>query len=174
MSGLLHRRPPAGPERCVDLLAACHQRIRAHLGVAGALAVAGGDASREAVANSAMAVERYFRLALPLHAADEDRSIAPRLRGRDRALDETLDVMTRDHESHTEDVGVLVGLAGRIALQPIALEAVRGQLGDLLARLAPTLEEHLALEEEILFPALRVLPADEDARVLAEMRARRG
>src|SRR5947209_5155592 len=59
------------------LLLACHERIRHFLALAGQLCESAAPAAE--VAAAAAAVHRYFTVALPLHALDEDESLAPRL-----------------------------------------------------------------------------------------------
>ena len=62
---------PAAPGDAVDLLLECHQRIRAFLDLADRLGPPGPDPA-QAVADAAARVHRYFTLALPLHARDEE------------------------------------------------------------------------------------------------------
>src|SRR5512143_2894636 len=90
---------PAAPADAVELLLECHQRIRSFLGLAGRLAEAREEGA-EAVAEAAFRVHGYFTLALPLHARDEEDSIAPRLSGREPALDAELGTMVREHQEH--------------------------------------------------------------------------
>src|SRR5574341_1715069 len=90
---------PGARSDAVDLLLECHQRIRSFLGLALRLGEAWAAEPAE-VADAAARVHRYFALALPLHAQDEDQSIAPRLRGRDRAVDHELEIVAREHREH--------------------------------------------------------------------------
>jgi len=162
-----------GSAGAVDLLLECHARIRHFISVARRLAAARGLPEAE-VAEAAAGVRRYLAEALPLHAADEEESMAPRLRGRDPALDGALSVMRREHQSHGMRIEPVVALCAELAAAP-------GRLPDLAPRLAEAAEQlerhfapHLALEEETLFPALkRVLDPAGEARMVAEMRARR-
>src|SRR5512140_1897216 len=62
----------------VDMLLACHQRIRNFTGIALRLAEVEGAGAPE-IANAAEAVHRYYAIALPLHEADENESVYPRL-----------------------------------------------------------------------------------------------
>src|SRR5512135_2411098 len=62
-----------------EMLLACHQRIRHFSGVAVKLAHAHGVAENEIV-QAAAGLHRYFTVALPLHEADENLSLHPRLR----------------------------------------------------------------------------------------------
>jgi len=59
---------------------ACHGRIRHHLALAHRiLETSPSGTSAHHVADAASDVARYFTIALPLHAADEDLSMRPRL-----------------------------------------------------------------------------------------------
>jgi hypothetical protein len=125
-------------EDAVDLLLACHARIRHFL----ALALRAGD-DAEAIA----AVRRYFTEALPLHIADEDELLAPRVHVGD---------MSDEHRAHA-------ALVARLAAGEMAAAV----------ELAPLLLAHLDAEERDVFPLVRALPASERAEILAGMRARR-
>src|SRR6516164_5551174 len=70
----------------VDLLSECHDRIRAFTGLAGRLASSGSVSDNE-IRDAAGQLVRYFSESLPLHVADEEESILPRLRGRSTPLD---------------------------------------------------------------------------------------
>lgn len=164
------RPPPAG---AVELLLECHERIRHFTSVARRLA-AGRDLPEPQVAEAAAAVRRYFAEALPLHAADEEESMVPRLRGRDPALDGALSVMRREHQAHAMRIEPVVALCAELAAVPAKLAELAPRLAEAADLLERHFAPHLALEEETLFPALkRVLDAGGDARMVAEMRARR-
>ncbi|MEZ0228392.1 MAG: hemerythrin domain-containing protein, partial [Planctomycetota bacterium] len=96
------------PESVADRLLACHERIRrfSALGVTIAGSVA---APASEVAAAAESVHRYFTVALPLHVADEDASIAPRLLAReaDGPVAEALATMSREHVAIEELIGEL-------------------------------------------------------------------
>ena len=93
--------PAGGDETLVEVLMACHARIRRFTALAITLA-APATASRPAaeIADGADAVRRYLAVALPLHIADEDASITPRLLAHDPALGPALDRMHAEHEAH--------------------------------------------------------------------------
>src|SRR5271165_7385628 len=79
---MLNQIPPRPtkqpPEDAVDLLMGCHQRIRHFTAVAVKLAHAQG-ASEDEVREAAAAVYRYYSVSLPLHEADEEDTVRPRL-----------------------------------------------------------------------------------------------
>jgi hypothetical protein len=139
-------------EDVVDLLLACHDRIRSFLAMARRIATAGGDA-REAAGQ----VRRYFAEAYPLHVADEEELLAIPQRVRD------------DHASHAAEVDRLVAICAAIE----AGAAVPAELAPLAEHLERELTEHLALEERDVFPAVRALPDAERAPIRDAIRARR-
>ena len=163
----------AAPGDAVDLLLECHVRHPALPG-AGAAPGRGEGESPEALADAAGQVHRYFTLALPLHAQDEEESIAPRLKGRDAALDAELDAMAREHREHQRPLGTLVAACAEVAGDPGRLAEVAGVLLRATAELEVHFAEHLAREEEVILPAVRrLLDAATDAGVVSEMRGRR-
>jgi iron-sulfur cluster repair protein YtfE (RIC family) len=157
-----------------EMLLECHDRIRqAMRGARGLAEVAAAD---PAVAPTAAAVHRYFQVALPLHSQDEDNSLAPRLFSAG-IPDDLADAVRAMHAQHTEIDAVLerlLPLWGRLAVEPDALDAVRGDLAADTARLDALWDVHLALEEGFIFPRVGA-ELDEQARaeIAEEMRARR-
>jgi hemerythrin-like domain-containing protein len=119
-------------------------------------------------------VHRYFTLALPLHARDEEESILPRLRGREPALDAELETMAREHRDHERLLATLAAACAELASDP----ARREELGRVAAQAAEELERHfgahLAREETVVFPAVRrLLDRAADAAIVAEIREQR-
>lgn len=167
------RGPRHGPELPVTLLASCHDRIRSHLAIARTLAAAGEGADPTAIALSAAAVERYFRVAFPLHVRDEEESIAPRLRGTSAALDEALDRLAAEHATHAPDLQTLLDVVQAIVVDPSTLSQYRAALETIALRLTIAIGRHLALEERTTFPALAALPHEVGEALVREMRARR-
>jgi hemerythrin-like domain-containing protein len=162
----------AGPD-AVGMLLECHQRIRQFSELAVRLASAGEVAPAE-VRAAAQQLRRYFGEAFPLHVADEELSLRPRLeRIGDRAVQGALAAMSKEHEG------------GRALLEPLLSDWVdlsgdranpwlRTARAAEARRLQQLLDEHLALEESILFPAAaaRLSPHSLEA-IAEEMRARR-
>jgi iron-sulfur cluster repair protein YtfE (RIC family) len=158
----------------VDVLLECHERIRAFTAMAARLASASAPPPRE-VAEAAAKVRRYFADALPLHAADEEESILPRLRGRDPDVDRELAAMHREHGEHEPVLARVVALCAALAEDPSRHAELAPELGDAAEELARHFEAHLAREEQVVFPAIRrTLGEAERARVAEELRARRG
>ncbi|WP_242333584.1 MULTISPECIES: hemerythrin domain-containing protein [unclassified Anaeromyxobacter] len=164
----------AAPGDSVDLLLECHERIRSFLGLARRIAEA-GPAEAAAVPEAAARVRRYFTQALPLHAQDEERSILPRLRGRDPAVDAELDTMTREHAEHEAPLAILVGACEELAREPGRLAALAPVVGAATAELERHFVAHLEREEKVIFPAMRrLLERSVDGEIVREIRARRG
>lgn len=164
---------PGARSDAVDLLLECHQRIRAFLGLALRLGDARAVGPGE-VAEAAARVHRYFALALPLHAQDEDESIAPRLRGRDRAVDDELETMAREHREHQRSLGILVESCAHLSGDPGRHGELAGALHGAADDLARQFPAHLAREEQVIFPAVRrFLDGAADAAVVKEIRQRR-
>ena len=141
----------------IDLLYECHGRIRRFMNLAMTL----GDAPATSAAETSSVagqIRRYFRVALPLHLADEDTLIVPRLRGREARVDEALTTMQADHEVHASFVNRLVAVCTVLEREPRRLPSVATALAERAVMLSQVLEPHLLLEESIIFPALRGLP----------------
>lgn len=157
----------------MDLLVECHQRIRSFAALARKVSEQ-SDYGSDDVVEACLGVVRYFTQALPLHVEDEEQSILPRLVGKQSTVDEALTLMHSQHVSHERPLERLVALCGDMAKR----SANVGELGADLPLLAQTLEhellEHLALEESVIFPAIkRYLSGDEQAEIVRELRARR-
>lgn len=164
------RRPR--PEGLVGLLLECHERIRSF----GAIAEAIGrqrEASPDELREACARCRRYFAEALPLHVADEEESILPRLRGKDTVLDAALGTMQAQHEQHAPVLSQLLDELDRVHGDP-GDEAARARLGELASGLKKDFETHLANEEDVIFPKLAALlsPAEQDT-IIAELRERR-
>jgi hemerythrin-like domain-containing protein len=173
---------PAQPgfDRPLALMSDCHRRIESFLVVFGRVLdrYASRDLDGEA-ANALRTAQRYFREAAPRHTEDEEDSLFPRLRELDRDdLRELLEAADRLERQHDEAQHLHASLDARVDRW---LEA--GRLSDRDARsLASDLQsldrlytEHIAFEDEVLFPAAeRVLGHAALRRIGEEMAARRG
>jgi iron-sulfur cluster repair protein YtfE (RIC family) len=149
----------------VDALLACHRRIRSFLALAARVGQ-GGDPAQQ-VAEACAQIGRYFREAMPLHVADEEESILPRLVGRAGAVDDALAAMQEQHTAHEAHLAELAAA--------VADPGARAGVAAAAAALEQVLAPHLDLEEDIIFPGIRrLLSARELADIAAEMRARRG
>jgi hypothetical protein len=168
----LGQRRPTSDLR--DLLLDCHDRIRSFTAMAQRLARGDPAAAPEEVADAAGQVRRYFAVALPLHARDEEESILPRLRGLDPEVDRELDAMHAEHAGHEPLLARLVALCDALAAEPSRRAELGPALGQVADELAGHFAEHLGREERAVFPALGRLSDGERAQIVAELRARRG
>lgn len=168
----LRTRPSADSDHPADLLLACHGRIRGFMATARAIATR-DDAEDDAVRASARAVLRYFRVALPLHSADEDDTIAPRMKGRGVTVDAALATVASDHRTMESSLATMCALLDAIERDPSSRAANRDALAAIVGELDAFWERHLGLEEAVLVPALRELAGTEIDSIRTEMRSRR-
>lgn len=156
----------------VDLLGECHQRIR-HFVELARQAASREDASDEQVVQACADVERYFSEALPLHIADEEQSIEPRLRGRLPSVDQALDAMAHEHQQHAASLETFLRTTANVRCKPHD-ERARAQLATAAIALELEFEAHLALEESVIFPAIQeLLQPETQAAIIDELRERR-
>lgn len=145
------------PQDLVDQLVECHTRIRRFLGFARRLSTV-PEADPGEAARVAGQIRRYFAVAFPLHVADENDLLLPRLHHLDAELDRALATMQHDHATHHERIERLVATCNAIERDPRQLAALAAELGALARDLTDVIEPHLELEERVIFPALRRLP----------------
>lgn len=163
----------AAPGDAVDLFLECHERIRAFLDLARRMAEP-PVADDAAVADAATRVHRYFAQALPLHAEDEERSLLPRLRGLDPAVDAALAAMAREHAEHERPIAALLAASQALAAEPRRHPELAPSIGAATRELELHFGRHLRREEEVIFPAARrLLDGAERTAIVREMRARR-
>jgi iron-sulfur cluster repair protein YtfE (RIC family) len=159
-----------------ELLLACHQRIRHFSEVAVKLAHAHGVAETEIV-QAAAGLHRYFTVSLPLHEADENLSLHPRLRRAvppEERAGPAADAMLDQHLAIDELVERLVPLWQLLQSAPEKLPEASAEMCALSSRLNDLFQSHLRLEEETIFPAMEkyLSPADQSA-IVREMQERR-
>jgi iron-sulfur cluster repair protein YtfE (RIC family) len=161
-------------EDAVDLLVGCHQRIRHFTGVAVRLAHAQGFAEQEIV-QAAAGVHRYYSVSLPLHEADEEQSLQPRLSAAgDDKVRHALLAMSDQHQAIDDLLERLLPLLVMVQSSPATLHAAGPEMCSITAALDEMFRAHLQLEEEVIFPAIRAaLPADVRDEMLREMQQRR-
>lgn len=164
------RRQP--PEDLVTLFLECHGRIRFFSSIAAELGRR-DDVPPAEVLDACDRCSRYFTEALPLHVADEELSLLPRLRGQREDVDAALDLMHSQHAGHGPLLDEL--LAALKARRTSPGEAgPREQLATVAKALQQEFSHHLELEERVLFPAVpALLGPDQQRAVLGELRARR-
>jgi iron-sulfur cluster repair protein YtfE (RIC family) len=171
---LVNIGPLNEPSDIVDLLTECHERIRKFIGLAVQLAKTEGLADTD-VRDAAARVTRYFSEALPLHVADEEESILPRLRGKTAELDASLSEMHEEHRGHEPQVENLLNVCRTLRESPARLNELRPKLLACTTRLEQEFSSHLNKEENVILPAIRQLSTAEDREaMLRELRGRRG
>jgi iron-sulfur cluster repair protein YtfE (RIC family) len=165
---------PKTADDVVGSLIACHQRIRHFAGVAVKLAHAQG-ATPEEVVQAASGVHRYFTVSLPLHEADEEETVRPRLDAiGDEKLRHALLAMGDQHLAIDELLERLLPLLVMVRNNPQTIHATGSEMCSITKALDEMFRAHLQMEEEAIFPAIRTgLPEDERAGMLREMQARR-
>ncbi len=170
------KSPTAGKtETAADMLLGCHERIRHFTAVSTRLA-GSADATADEIAAAAESVYRYFTVALPLHEADENVSLHPRLReAAPAALAAASEEMVRQHQAIDALIGELLPIWGTLQNHPDKLPQIAPKLAEKSHRLQQLWDVHLELEEETVFPAIAqcLSPAQQEA-IVSEMRARRG
>lgn len=194
---LMQIQPAATPkpeETARQALEGCHARIRHFTEMACRLAHA-HQAEPEQIQRAAAEVHRYFTVALPLHEADENQSLHPRLIAAvdaassrnvpaladtpDTALLRRLagpasDAMVEQHESIDQLVERLVPLCTILRSQPAKLEELSQELHEVSAALSEIFTAHLEMEEKTVFPAMEKFLTEKQLRdIREEMRRRR-
>ena len=162
------------PEDALDLLLGCHQRIRHFTATATNLAHAQA-ATHDEIRVAAAGVHRYYSVSLPLHEADEEDSVRPRLDALDdERVHHALAAMHDQHQGIDELIERLLPLLQMVERNPAALEQAGGEMCTITKGLEEIFSAHLQLEEEVIFPAIRAhLPSGDRTAILAEMQARR-
>jgi len=167
---------PAAPSACAshdpfEKLAACHRHV---LGALAELeralpdltsAEPFSDRLRAAVCDTLVVIQ----VAIPLHSADEEQTLFPRLRELEpfaSAPTTPMDCMERDHVQHRE----LAAALARGCLQRDAAATERAA-----RNLIAEYRDHISKEDGVLFPMARSLITDADtlAEMAGEMHARR-
>lgn len=169
------RTPNANPiertETPLDLLLGCHQRIRHFTAMARRMAENPG-APLDQVSEAAEAVYRYFHVALPLHEADENISLDPRLHAAGQVAHAS-EEMVRQHTDINVVLRQLLPLWDALCREPEKLPGFVPRLLQLITEFEQLWDVHLRLEEETVFPAIKRLPPEQVAAILAEMKERR-
>jgi hypothetical protein len=164
---------PAAELDVASFFATCHTRIRDFTDIAARL----GDVpnlSAEKIPQAARSLHWFFSVALPLHAEDEDRSVAPRLlaRGISQEVEDALVLQATQHPVIDEiSEGIAQSLRG--VTDAVTLAPVAARVAALADGLNALWGVHLELEERIIFPAIQCLPRGDVEAILAECHARR-
>ena len=164
-----------GEEHALELLYACHDRVRHFSALAARLAahVAALAFAADIDADARLAatnILRYFEQALPHHHADEEEDVFPALRALDDAqLQQHLDALEAEHallDASWRDVQPWLKQLEQ-GFRPVRMPAA-------LTYLTTTYPAHAAREEREVFPAIARLSPITINTIAARMRARRG
>ena len=172
-------QPGSSYESPFELLAACHDRLRASLGLLDRLAqhlqAQGADA---AAAQAAQDLLRYFDVAAPLHHQDEELHVFPALerQGEPQVL-VLCKTLRQQHEEMREQWlqlrQQLLGLQAAQALPPTNPDWAGFDAA--AQRFIELQQAHLESEDGLIFPAAsRALAPQQQAEIGREMAARRG
>lgn len=165
-------RPRSGPGGLVELLLDCHARIRTFVDLAERIAVTPSIPKID-IREGAHAVRRYFSEALPMHIADEEHTILPRLVGLNATLDAALERMRREHEAHSPHVSTLIAICRELEAEPARHRELRAPLISTTTLIRCDFASHLDTEETLIFPAITRWLTDQQHTMLAELRGRR-
>jgi iron-sulfur cluster repair protein YtfE (RIC family) len=129
------------------------------------------------IAEAADAIFRYFSQALPLHEADENETLSPRLHAAQAfggLVREAAETMVEQHKAIDELAAELLSLCASLSRQPERLALVARRLDHVNEALGQIFDSHLRLEETVIFPAIAALltPA-QIAAMSHEMQQRR-
>jgi hemerythrin-like domain-containing protein len=168
-----------GFDEPLGLLSDCHRRIEHFLNV---IAVVTGAASGRrltpAEITNLRAALRYFATAAPKHTADEESSLFPQLRSCGEAAGDVLETVARlerDHAEADRRHGAVAELLERWIADGELDGSAAAELEDHVRSLQRIYREHIAVEDQQVFPeAARLLSPDQLRVIGNEMAARRG
>lgn len=158
----------------VELLVGCHQRIRHFTSVATRLAHAQA-ATHDEIRSTAESVYRYYSVSLPLHEADEEDSLRPRLdKLPDQRLHHALAAMHDQHMAINDLLERLLPLLRLVGNNPATLGETGGEMCSITKALTEVFNAHLQMEEDVIFPAIEAQLTESDrAELTREMQQRR-
>jgi iron-sulfur cluster repair protein YtfE (RIC family) len=147
---------PASP---LEMLLGCHSHIRHFMQLGRTLADAEGVAPKE-IAEAAKAVFRYFSHALPLHEADENKTLFSRLHAalpQGGLVREAAETMVEQHKAIDELAAELLSICASLGDRPQRLPSLACRLDQVTRALEDIFAAHLRLEETVVFPAISEL-----------------
>jgi hemerythrin-like domain-containing protein len=157
----------------------CHQRIRFFLKTLTRIANAPGEGQLDPELEEALGKAlTYFREAAPRHTADEEQSLFPRLRHLNdplvSSMESTLQCLEQEHAHADAAQKQIDDLAGRWLDGGSLTKFERGKLRSSIKELSAHYEQHMAVEEQIVFTlAKKILSASEQQEIGREMAGRR-
>lgn len=156
---------PHASSDVVEVLLEEHVAARTFVALAQRLCSAPSGPSTAALAAQ---VSAYFSAGLERHFIDEERSIAPRLAGRNPVVDGALQALEREHPALRALAARVSFLCRLVARDVSRLLSLRFELASACESLERALARHHEREESLVFPALRRLLDFEDVAELAE------
>jgi hemerythrin-like domain-containing protein len=160
------------------LLSDCHRRVETFLGVLEAVAGVIERPATEETNRALGSALRYFRHAAPKHTADEEESLFPRLRQiQDPEIVAAFSRMEKLEEEHCWAAPLHEAIE-RLGTQYLSTGNLSGteieKFRTSVASLASMYKQHIAVEEELIFPLAARMLSDADKTVIAnEMASRR-
>lgn len=169
-------KPDAGFDDPLGMLKDCHRRIESFLRILCTVAKrAGANPLTQEETDAVHAALHYFHVGGVRHNADEEETLFPRLRAELalRSIEE-IDALEGDHRAANE----LHGEVERLYVEWITEGGLRQEAAQKLRtateRLEHLYEEHIQVEEKVVFPrAAEVLDQKAIAAMGEEFRARR-
>lgn len=167
-------RPPLQPiapriEDPIELLLACHDKVRRFAGLALRLREhLGANGPDKSAQEAAQSILRYFNIAAPLHHDDEELDLFPALR--QLAIDRLNQDLAQLEAEHAELAALWQ------SLQAWLQATVTGQphtAPDTLAAFAQRYPAHAQREEELLYPYAKRLTPGQISQITSAMVARR-
>lgn len=167
-------RKSTAENTAVELLVGCHHRIKHFTSVATKLAHAQA-ATHDEIRSAADSVYRYYSVSLPLHEADEEDSLRPRLdKLPDERVHHALAAMHDQHMAIDDLLERLLPLLRLVGNNPATLADTGAEMCSITKALSEMFSAHLQMEEEVIFPAIDAqLTEDDRAELVNEMRTRR-
>ncbi len=160
------------------LLSDCHRRVEMFLGTLQAVAQVIDHSPAEETRRALESALRYFTQAAPKHTADEEESLFPRLRQMHNPEIESafskLKQLEEDHRwaaplhANVERLGTQYLSTGSLSSSEVE------QFRKDVANLASMYQQHISVEESVVFPlAARMLSDTEKMAMAEEMAGRR-
>ncbi len=161
-------------DSALDLLRACHAKMRLFTTALERIVEAYARNPLDSqLPDGARTTARYFREALPKHAADEDLSITPRLVAAHPDLAPVLANGAREHAVMEGELPLLTATLDQLATREALTAEEFAAFSDRVDRVVLLLRTHALTEETTWFERFGQLPADQLRAVRAEMAARR-
>lgn len=156
----------------VSLFSSCHKRLVDALRLSEAIRLS-KVAGPEEIGMGARRVTRFFDIALPLHEADEELSLLPRLVAVCPEAGALSQRISREHREIEPTVARWRSLWQRVVEAPHELERLREELGQLGLEVSVFFLSHIQFEESEVLPLIEHLSEAERDAIAIEARARR-